>query len=127
MAIGFNTGLDFGQRDIVPDKSLQRSTKPKVYRAAFGDGYEQRLSQGINPLEQSYSVSFNTREKAEIDDIVGFFDSLRGVTSFSFTFPDSNGTGNLTTILVVCEDYSITYAYDDFYSCDATFRRVYEP
>ena len=121
MALGFNTG----SVQITPDKTMQRKTKPKVYLSSFGDGYEQRISQGINPLNETYSVSFQTRTKEEIDDIVAFFDSKRGVTNFSFTIPDSNNGGE-KTIKVVCDDYSLSYAYDDFYSCDATFRRVYE-
>jgi phage-related protein len=74
-------------------------------------------------------VSFVNREKTEIDDIVAFFDSLNGVTNFSFTIPDSNVDSVVkeTTIKVVCEDYSLTYTNDEFYGCQATFRRVYEP
>jgi len=124
MAIGF---VDLTATNRIPDKSLRRATKPKTYRAAFGDGYEQRIAQGINNLDESYAVSFNNREKEEIDDIVAFFDDKKGVTSFAFTYPDSNGVGGETTIRVVCEDYSIAYNNDGFYSCGATFRRVYEP
>lgn len=129
MDLGFATSANYGSRQINPDRTMQRKTKPKVYMASFGDGYEQRIAQGINPLNESYSVSFNTRTKAEIDDIVGYFDSLQGVTAFNFVIPDTNAAGGATetTIKVVCDDYSITYTNDDFYSCDATFRRVYEP
>jgi phage-related protein len=124
MALGF-TDLTATQR--IPDKAMSRQTKPKRYVANFGDGYEQRIAQGINPLDQTYSVTFNTRPKAEIDDIVAFFDSKKGVTNFAFTIPDTNGSGNETTIKVICEDYSISYDYDDYYSCNATLKRVYEP
>jgi phage-related protein len=127
MALGFNTGASYGSRQVTPDKTMKRNTKPKVYRAAFGDGYEQRLAQGINPLDQTYAVTFSTRDNEEIDDIVAFLDDKQGVTSFAFTIPDSNGVSNQTTIRVICEDYSLTYTNDEFYSCDATFRRVYEP
>lgn len=126
MPIGFTTTATFGSRDIVPDKSMARSTAPKVLLASFGDGYEQRLANGINSLAENYSLSFKTRTKEEIDDIVGYFDSLKGVTAFPFTIPDTNGAGDETTIKVVCDNYSISYDYDGFYSCSATFRRVYE-
>jgi len=78
-------------------------------------------------------VSFGTRTKEEIDDIVGYFDSLKGSTSFNFTIPDSNQTSDVgsltageTTVKVVCDDFSLSYDYGDFYSCSAKFRRVYE-
>ena len=121
MALGFNTGT----LQVVPDKQLARSTSPKVKIATFGDGYEQRLQDGINSLGESYSVAFVTRTKDDIDDIVNFFDTKRGVVSFDFTIPDSNSGGE-KTIKVVCANYSQKYDYDEFYSCSATFRRVYE-
>ena len=124
MALGF-TDLTATRR--IPDKTMNRKTSPKRYVANFGDGYEQRIAQGLNPLQETYTVTFNTRPKAEIDDIVAFFDSKQGVTNFSFTIPDTNGVGNETTIKVICDDYSISYDYDDFYSCSAQFKRVYEP
>ena len=104
------------------------SSKPKVHVATFGDGYEQRLADGINSIKQEFSVSFNKRPKEEIDDIAGYFNSLKGVTAFNFTIPDSNasGTPKETIIKVVCDGFHIAYDYGDFYSCKATLRRVYE-
>lgn len=122
MALGF-TDLTSTQR--VPDKGLNSSNTPRTFTVEFGDGYEQRVANGINALQQSFSVSFNTRPKAEIDDIIAFFVNKAGVTAFSFTYADSNNSGE-TTIKVVCEDWSQSWDYDNFYSASATFRKVYE-
>ena len=122
MALGFVIGVT----NIVPDKQFSRSTAPKVRVATFGDGYEQRLRNGINSLKEEYSLTFNNRTKSDIDDIVTFFDTQHGVVPFNFTIPDTNGSGGETTIKVVCDNYTKKYDYDDFYSCTATFRRVYE-
>ena len=124
MALGFEIVVDSGTY-YRPDKSLRRKSKPKVHLATFGDGYEQRLADGINSITEIYSVSFATRPKADIDDIVAFFDSKQGVTAFDFTIPDSNNSGE-TTIKVVCDSFDISYDYGDFYSASAKFRRVYE-
>jgi phage-related protein len=121
MAIGFLIGAT----EVRPDKSLTRSFKPKVHLATFGDGYEQRLADGINTIKEEYSISFETRPKDTIDDITQYFESLKGVTAFNFTIPDSNNSGE-TTIKVVCSEFDVTYDYGNFYSCNATFRRVYE-
>jgi len=123
MALGFDLGAGIY---AVPDKQLSRSTTPKVKIATFGDGYEQRLQNGINSLGEVYSVAFVTRTKEDIDDIVYFFNTKRGVVSFDFTIPDSNSGGGEATIKVVCDNYSQKYDYDEFYSCTANFRRVYE-
>ena len=122
MALGF-TDLTSTQR--VPDKGLNSSNTPRTFTVEFGDGYEQRVANGINALAQSFSVSFNTRPKAEIDDIIAFFVNKAGVTAFSFTYADSNNSGE-TTIKVVCDDWSQSWDYDNFYSASATFRKVYE-
>lgn len=111
---------------VVPDKFLSRNTRPRVLRARFGDGYEQRLPDGINTLETTYEITFINRPKAEIDDIVAYLDLKAGATAFNFTIPDSNASPEETTIKVVCEDYNLIYVSSNCYTCTATFRRVYE-
>ena len=111
---------------VQPDKSLSRKNTPRVHLAQFGDGYEQRLQDGINSLKQEISVSFQTRPKAEIDDLVAFFESLNGVTKFRFDIADSNAGSSTETIKVVCPDWDQKWEYDDYYTLTATFVRVYE-
>ena len=111
---------------VQPDKQLTRKTEPRVHTFNFGDGYEQRLQDGINNLKQEISVSFKTRPKAEIDDLVAFFESLAGVTKFRFDLADTNAGSDTETIKVVCSDWNQKWEYDDYYTLDATFRRVYE-
>ena len=124
MAIGFLL-LD-GVSVARPDKNLNRTSAPRVLKATFGDGYEQRIADGINNIQEEYSIAFNNRTKEEIDDITAFLASKNGVTSFDFTIPDSNNSGE-STVKVVCEQYNQNYTYGDFYGCTAMFRRVYEP
>ena len=50
MALGFSTGATFGNRTIVPDKGLSNSNAPVIFRADFGDGYEQRIANGIKTV-----------------------------------------------------------------------------
>ena len=126
MAIGFSTTSDHGNRQVVPDKGLTSTEAPRVLMASFGDGYEQRIANGINSLDQTFSLSFKTRPKAEIDDIIAFFVSRKGVTAFNYKVSDSNVGGGETTYKVVCDKWTKTYAYDDFYNATANFRRVYE-
>ena len=123
MAIGFTDLTSTVRR---PDKSMVRTSKPKVHIATFGDGYEQRLADGINNLEESYQVAFVNRTKAEIDDIVAFFENKGAVTAFTYTVPDTNESGNEVAIKVVCDTWNKTYDFGDYYSANATFRRVYE-
>ena len=112
---------------VQPDKGFGRSTSMRVHVSQFGDGYEHRIADGINNLEQTLSVSFSTRPKAEIDDLVAFFESLGGVSKFRFDIEDSNAGSSTETIKCICDNWNQSWAYDDYYSLTATFRRVYEP
>ena len=128
MTIGFTTSATYGAREIAPDRGMSRKASPRIRVAKFGDGYEQRIVDGINSVEESYTVNFSNRDKEVIDDIVGYFESL-GSDSFEFTIPDSKviGTPKETNIRVVCSQYSLNYDnHPVSYSCNATFRRVYE-
>jgi phage-related protein len=69
---------------IVPDWSANLDEEPRVLRAKFGDGYEQRTSDGVNPLQQRWSLGFDNRPKAVIDDLIAFFRAHRGADAFDF-------------------------------------------
>jgi|TARA_Y100000114_G_scaffold97101_1_gene90415 phage-related protein len=111
---------------VQPDKGFTRQTGMKVLKSQFGDGYELRIADGINTKQQTLNVAFTTRPKAEIDDLVKFFEDLGGVTKFRFDLEDSNEGSSEESIFCICENWSQTWAFDNFYTLQATFRRVYE-
>jgi len=129
--IGFAVPGVTGQ--VIPDKTLQRQTTPKVRVAAFGDGYQQRIADGLNSVEDVFTANFTNRTKAEADDIEAFFRDKKGVSSFDFTFPDSNSSSNdsagnpVTTVKVVCTTWSQQFSNSGSYSITSTLQRVYEP
>jgi len=125
MAIGF---IYTGTTYATPDKAMTKNSTPRIRTAKFGDGYEQRIVDGINNLEESYTLNFATRPKADIDDIVAFLDTKAGVTKFTLTLPDTNNTTRTgeRDVKVVSTDYSVTYDYDSFYSLSLTLKRVFE-
>tara|TARA_B100000945_G_scaffold229655_1_gene186159 strand:+ start:23 stop:622 length:600 start_codon:yes stop_codon:yes gene_type:complete len=95
MAIGF-IATNITTKKIRPDKSLSKSTTPRVRMIQFGDGYQQRLVDGINSNAEEYTVTFNNHTKADADDIDAFFQAQKGVSSFNFTVPDTNSTSTVT-------------------------------
>jgi phage-related protein len=125
MTIGF---IYTGSTYATPDKALTKNSTPKVLTANFGDGYEQRIADGINTLNENYSLNFATRPKADIDDIVAFLDTQKGVAKFILTLPDTNNTTRTgeRDVKVVSTNYSVTYDYDDFYSLSLSLKRVFE-
>ena len=135
MAIGFT---DLTSTNRKPDKGYTRQTQPRVLLAQFGDGYSQRLIDGINPLAETISVSFSTRDKGEIDHIISFFESKGGVSSFTFNvnqqYYSSPGVTSETDVTssdelalkVICSSWNKTHDFGDFWSATASFVRVYE-
>jgi phage-related protein len=126
MAIGLKN--DSNALLATPDKSMTKQSAPRVLVANFGDGYEQRIADGINTLNETYSLNFATRLKEDIDDIVVFLDGKQGVSNFTLTLPDTNNTTRTgeRDVKVVTTDYSVTYDYDNFYSLSLSLKRVFE-
>ena len=125
MTIGF---IYTGSTYATPDKQLSKKSNPRVLTAKFGDGYEQRAVDGINNLNETYTLTFKTRPKADIDDIVAFLDSKQNVTKFTLTLPDTNNTtrSGERDVKVVSQEYTTNYEYDNFYTLNVTLRRVFE-
>ena len=124
MALGFNVGGTLGV--VNPDRGFSQSNETVIFKTEFGDGYEQRVANGINNNKQKFEMAFVNRPKDEIDDIVDFFAGKKGATASDFTFANSNESGNEETVKVVIEKWTQTWKYDDFYDLKATARRVYE-
>ena len=120
--IGFVTHLG---NEYTPDKNVSRSSTPKLHMAKFGDGYEQRARRGLNSLTEVFAVSFENRTLQEANELVEFFDIVLGVTAFEFTLP-GDSLASYDTCLVVCDDYSRTFTYNNYNTVAATFRKVYD-
>ena len=110
----------------VYDKGVQLSVKPRVLKAQFGDGYEMRVRDGINTTPRSWTLTFNNRLNEDIDNLYAFFDTLASVDTCQLTVPDQTAGGNEEAIIVVIEEYTKTYAYDQFYSLTCRAREVFE-
>jgi len=108
---------------VVADRGMIRTATPRVLVASFGDGYEQRVADGVNPNNQIFTINFANREAAKIYEIAAYFDAMIG-KSFTLTVTDHSGN---TDIKVVVETYNITYISENFHSLSTELRRVYEP
>lgn len=95
--------------------------QPKVLKAQFGDGYEQRVGDGINTLRRTWNVQFNLRLVAEIDEIENFLRARGGSEAFDW-IPPRGAAGKW-----VCEQWSAEVAQPVYQSLSAVFREVFEP
>ena len=104
--------------DFVFDRGVSRKPKFKLLKQSFGDGYEQRIVDGINSKKEDYSVAFNNRTPAEINGIADYLDAI--VPENFTVYIDEDVTE------AYCEEYEIKHNHTGSYSLTATFKRVYE-
>jgi phage-related protein len=74
-----------------PDYPLSESSQPRASRTAF-PSYEERTTFGINPLQDTWDLSFSARTAADRNDIYAFLEACGGVEPFEWTTP-FNETG----------------------------------
>lgn len=104
---------------FTPDFGAAGTTKPRVRTAQFGDGYQQRVQDGINSQPRSWSLSFVNRDDTETDAIEAFFLAAAGVSSFGWT-PPRGAAGRW-----VCPEWEVTVVRHGLNSISATFHEVF--
>jgi phage-related protein len=109
--------------DISPDYGAQKTSKPNVRTVRFSDGYEQRLTFGLNQNPKVWNLSFVNLTETDSDTIETFLDA-RASDNESF---DWQPPGESTTYKWVCEQWSKSIPYANRATIQATFREVFEP
>lgn len=87
----------------VPDTPIQENPTWRLKRAQFGDGYEQRMLDGINALDRTWDLTWNVRTKDDLLAMDAFLES-EGASSFQFRDPASQQLYN-----VFCNEWQITW------------------
>ena len=95
--------------------------RPSVKRVAFGDGYEQRQTFGINNKPEVWALEFRGRTTADAAAIDAFLRDAAAVRSFQWTSPAD------TAGLFVCDEWSRSLDEPDVETVRATFRQVFDP
>jgi phage-related protein len=105
-----------------PDASgTSGSHQYRILKANFGDGYEQRAGDGINPKQSEYTLTWTRLSTTDAASIESFFDGLGGYESFDYTLP-----GEAATKKFVCEKFTKPYESGNLMGITATLRRVYD-
>lgn len=106
---------------FIPSRGFTNTIKPRVKTAQFGDGYAQRIVDGINTFTQEWNLVFGSRELTEVTQILEFFETQKGVYAFLWTPP-----GESTAVAVICPDWSKNYESHISASVQAKFVKVHE-
>lgn len=70
----------------IPTYAVNMSITPRILRTPFGDGYSQRVGDGLNTQRQEWSVEF-VSDTTTINAIETFLEATGGYDSFDWTPP----------------------------------------
>ena len=108
---------------ISPTYGVEKRSAPKRRAVQFGDGYEQRLTYGLNQNPKEWSLTWNNITEANADTIETFLDARAAdAAAFDWTPPDE-----ATAYKWVCDRWSKSIPYNGRAIINATFRQVFEP
>lgn len=100
-----------------PSFSSAKASAPRVLTAAFGDGYQQDVVDGINANLKTWELSFTNRTTSDVDSIETFLSAHLGV-AFSWTPPGGSAS------LWKCKAWRRTPVDYGVDSLTATFQEV---
>tara|TARA_R100000773_G_scaffold4375_2_gene4980 strand:+ start:3231 stop:3584 length:354 start_codon:yes stop_codon:yes gene_type:complete len=114
----FNTDVGLN-----PDYGLSIENNPKINTISFGDGFEQRLTEGLNQNPRKLTLTFKNITETESDTLINFINArVTNADSFVYT-PPNDVVGNF----VVDSQYKKTINYSNRATVNVTFREVFEP
>lgn len=107
---------------IAPTFGAQKQSSPKIRKVQFGDGYQQRVTFGLNQNAKKWSLTFMVND-TDADTIEAFLDARAAdADSFEWTPP-----GEVTAGRWVCMEWNRELIGDQFNSISTTFEQVFEP
>jgi len=107
---------------ITPTYGAQKSSQPSIRVAQFGDGYQQRITFGLNQNPKQWSLTWNVSE-TDADTIEAFLDA-RAADAASF---DWTPLDEATSYKWICLEWSKSIPYVNRATITATFQQVFEP
>ena len=105
-----------------PTYNTRINNKPAVNIAKFGDGYEQRLTEGLNQNPLTVNLVFELGQ-TEADSAISFLDArITDGASFDYTLPNET-----TARKFICHSYPRSIPFLNRVRLSCTFREVFEP
>jgi phage-related protein len=108
-----------------PSYTSAVNNSPKITINAFGNGYQQRISSGLNNNLINLSLLFENRSEKETVSILHFLRARNSVESFIYNLPTiyAKSTSNLNT-LFICLQWDVSFVSYNNYSIKAEFIEV---
>ena len=108
--------------DFQPQYSATKRSQPQQRITQFGDGYQQRVSFGLNQDAKIWNLTFNVKDSDA--DIIETFLEARGKDGASF---DWSPPDEATTYKWICRSFGRRCLIPDRSRITASFEQVFEP
>lgn len=105
---------------INPSTPAGASYTPRVVTVQFGDGYEQRIGDGINTMPEKLSLRWDNIKAADAATIKAFFEARAGVEAFYYTIP------GLTARKYKCAAWTVDYQDSSIATVTAKLAEVFD-
>jgi len=106
--------------NFIPTVGAAVDYKPNVRSVRFGDGYEQRLSFGINTRPEIWTLEFRGCTSAKAEQIDGFLKERNASQSFDWTSPAG------TSGKFICRSWSRSFDEPNVETIRAQFEQVFD-
>lgn len=107
----------------LPDWPVSMEREPRIRIAKFGDGYEQRIIDGLNPMQTTWHVSWKMRARTLLVDMETYLTAQYGA-AFPFLDPQTEAI-----VQVFCDSWQLQWQHKgrntDYGDLSADFRRAY--
>jgi phage-related protein len=108
-----------------PSYNTKINAKPRIKINQFGNGYQQRIPDGLNTNLLEFELIFENRSEKESVSILHFFQQRNGQESFIYNLPTvyAKSTANLNTRFT-CPEWSTNYTSYNNYTIYSKFLEV---
>lgn len=97
-----------------------KSYKARVLENNMGDGYTQRVQDGINNITREVNVEL-VGTATQIKTYTDFFELCGGATNFTWTPP-----GETTSLKWTCQEWNVGYLSSTILNLTAKFRKEFD-
>ena len=105
-----------------PKYNYTISRQPTINVVSFGDGFEQRLTKGLNQNPITLNLKFDLSQTDSTTAINFLNARITDGASFTFLVPNENVTKNF-----VCLSYNTAVPFLNRVTLTCSFREVFEP
>ena len=104
-----------------PVYNTRFNTKPKIKVLSFGDGFEQRLTEGLNQRPLTASLTFELSQ-TDADTAITFLNArIDDGASFDYTLPSESSSRKF-----VCDSFPRAIPFLNRVRLSCVFREVFE-